>query len=253
VVGARLTVILAVFAVAAVVLCAAAGARTSVTTVTVTTGEPIELGFTLSKFSLLPLGKITFKVTNKGLLTHDFKVCTKPVTSTKLNTCTGTGTKKLASGKSAIVTITFKTKGKYEFLCTLPGHASSGMKGLLGVGVKVAATSTASTGGGTTSGGAGAQTGGGGGAVAAETLLGDPAAGAAVFSGADPPCGTCHTMRAAGATGGVGPNLDNAKPGQQTVISFVTNGTGVMPAYGSQLNTTQINNLASYVYRSTHP
>jgi sulfite dehydrogenase len=125
------------------------------------------------------------------------------------------------------------------------------MKGLLGVGVKVAAT-TSTAGGGSTGGGStgGGQTGGGG--VAAETLVGDAAAGASVFSGADPPCGSCHTLRAAGANGGVGPNLDNAKPGQQTVIQFVTNGTGVMPSYGTTLTTTQINNLAAYVYRSTH-
>jgi mono/diheme cytochrome c family protein len=222
-----------------------AGAASSVS---VTAGKPSEYKFALSPSSV-KAGKVTFKVTNKGLLAHDFKVCAKAVTSTKLNTCTGTGTKKLATGQSATVSITFKTKGKYEYLCTVPGHASSGMKGLLGIGVKVSAAAAS-----TSSGGGGGVTGGGqtGGGVAAETLMGDPAAGASVFSGADPPCRSCHTMRAAGATGGVGPNLDNAKPGQQTVISFVTNGTGVMPAYGTQLSQPQINNLAAYVYRSTH-
>jgi uncharacterized cupredoxin-like copper-binding protein len=50
----------------------------------------------------------------------------------------------LQPGKSASITVTLK-KGKYEFICTLPGHASGGMKGLLGIGVKVAATPVAST------------------------------------------------------------------------------------------------------------
>ena len=59
-------------------------------------------------------------------------------------------------------------------------------------------------------------------------------------------------MRAAGATGTVGPNLDSAKPGQDLVIQRVTNGINVMPAFGDQLNGKQIQDLASYVYRSTH-
>lgn len=224
---------------------------TRVAVVTVTAGDPEELGFKLSKFSLLPLGKVTFKVMNKGILSHDFKVCSKPSKTSAANTCTGVGTKRLAPGQSASLVVTFKTKGTYEFLCTVAGHASSGMKGLLGVGVKVVApaagSTSATTGTGST---ATTTTTAGSTGPAAETLVGDPTAGAAVWSQAG--CGTCHTLRAAGATGGVGPNLDNAKPGQQIVIQFVTNGTGVMPSFSTQLTVQQIQNLAAYVYRSTH-
>src|SRR5690242_6517566 len=117
----------------------AAGTAPRVAVVNVQAGVPDELTFPLSKFSLLAVGKVTFKVTNKGILTHDFKVCTKAVATSKANSCVGTGTKRLSPGQSATMSITFKTKGKYEFLCTVSGHASSGMKGLLGVGVKVAA------------------------------------------------------------------------------------------------------------------
>jgi len=67
------------------------------------------------------------------------------------NTCNGKGTKKLQPGQSTNLTMVLK-KGKYEFLCTLPGHAAGGMKGLVGVGagvvvvvVKPTATTTTKT------------------------------------------------------------------------------------------------------------
>ena len=44
----------------------------------------------------------------------------------------------------------------------------------------------------------------------AGTPAGDAAAGEAVFASAG--CGGCHTLEAAGASGKVGPNLDDAKP-----------------------------------------
>ena len=58
-----------------------------VTVITVTAGKPTELGFTLSKFSLLPAGPVTFNVTNKGTVAHSFKICTSPTTSITANTC----------------------------------------------------------------------------------------------------------------------------------------------------------------------
>jgi uncharacterized cupredoxin-like copper-binding protein len=119
-------------------------AAAKVTVITVTAGKPTELGFTLSKFSALPAGTITFKVKNAGLSTHDFKICTSPATSLAKNSCTGKVTKMLASGESAILTVTLKANGKYEFLCAVPGHAAAGMKGLLGIGVKVTPAASAS-------------------------------------------------------------------------------------------------------------
>jgi uncharacterized cupredoxin-like copper-binding protein len=32
------------------------------------------------------------------------------------------------------MTVTFAQKGNYPYLCTVPGHASAGMKGVLRVG-----------------------------------------------------------------------------------------------------------------------
>ncbi len=121
------------------------------TVVTVTAGKPTEFAFTLSKSSALPWqattrsGTVTFKVTNKGALSHRFKVCTTPVTSARLNTCNGTGAKLLGPGQSATLTITFKQRGTYEYLDPTPGYAAKGMKGVIAFGATLpkAATTTA--------------------------------------------------------------------------------------------------------------
>jgi mono/diheme cytochrome c family protein len=78
---------------------------------------------------------------------------------------------------------------------------------------------------------------------------GDAAAGEAVFASAG--CGGCHTLEAAGATGNVGPNLDEAKPDAELVVDRVTNGKGVMPSFKGQLSEKQIQDVAAYVVAST--
>jgi uncharacterized cupredoxin-like copper-binding protein len=118
----------------------------AVTTVTVTAGKPAELAFKFSKISFLPTGTVVFKVTNAGKIVHDFKVCSVP-SSTAFDTCTGKVTRRLKPGQTASLPVVFKFEGTYEFLCSVPGHATGGMKGLLGVGVaapkqKAAASST---------------------------------------------------------------------------------------------------------------
>jgi mono/diheme cytochrome c family protein len=69
--------------------------------------------------------------------------------------------------------------------------------------------------------------------------------GKQVFASAG--CGSCHTLKAAGATGTVGPNLDAAKPTESKVETQVTNGGGVMPAFKGQLTTAQIKAVAQFV------
>jgi mono/diheme cytochrome c family protein len=78
---------------------------------------------------------------------------------------------------------------------------------------------------------------------------GDAAAGEAVFASAG--CGGCHTLKAAGASGNVGPNLDDAKPPAELVVDRVTNGKGVMPSFKDQLTEQQIQDVAAYVVQST--
>jgi uncharacterized cupredoxin-like copper-binding protein len=107
------------------------------TVITVIAGKPSELRFQLSKNTKLAVGTYTFKVTNKGLGYHTFKFCTKPVKNASKNTCAGKVTKTLHPGKTASFTVKITKKGKYEYLCSIPGHAAGGMKGLIGVGVAV--------------------------------------------------------------------------------------------------------------------
>ena len=60
-------------------------------------------------------------------------------------------------------------------------------------------------------------------------------------------CASCHTLKAAGATGTVGPNLDQLKPAQAIVVRQVTNGGAVMPAFKGKLTPAQIAAVATYV------
>ncbi len=76
----------------------------------------------------------------------------------------------------------------------------------------------------------------------------DAAAGAKVFGAAG--CGSCHTLAAAKSSGQVGPNLDDTKPGYDTVLAKVTNGGGGMPSFGGQLSEQQIRDVAAYVASS---
>ena len=86
---------------------------TSSTTVTVTMKE---FKFILSKKSV-PHGKVVFKLSNKGHLAHDFSISGKKSALVK-------------PGKTGSLTVTL-TKGSRPYKCTVAGHASYGMKGVL--------------------------------------------------------------------------------------------------------------------------
>ena len=114
--AARATLAAALLAVVGVVAGPAIGARHAAkTAVTVTATE---FHFKLSKTSV-PHGSVTFTVTNKGHVGHDFKIG-------------GKKTPLISPGKSAKLTVALK-KGKAAYLCTVPGHAAAGMKGSLTV------------------------------------------------------------------------------------------------------------------------
>jgi uncharacterized cupredoxin-like copper-binding protein len=119
-------------AAAALVASPAALARPTSTTVTVTAGKPGPFSFTLST-KTVKSGIIVFKVTNKGTgLSHDFRLCSgrnKPLA----NSCAGRTTKMLSPGQSDTLRVTVTLKGTYEYLCTVPGHAAGGMKGVIKV------------------------------------------------------------------------------------------------------------------------
>ena len=75
---------------------------------------------------------------------------------------------------------------------------------------------------------------------------GDATAGKVVFTGSAG-CTSCHTLKDAGSTGTIGPNLDEKKPPYALVIDRVTHGKGVMPSFDGRLSTTEIENVATYV------
>jgi cbb3-type cytochrome c oxidase subunit III len=64
-------------------------------------------------------------------------------------------------------------------------------------------------------------------------------------------CGSCHTLKDAGTSGTVGPNLDQVKPTEPVVDRQVTNGGGAMPAFKGTLTVAQITAVAKYVAQAT--
>jgi cbb3-type cytochrome c oxidase subunit III len=71
--------------------------------------------------------------------------------------------------------------------------------------------------------------------------------GKAIFSAE---CSSCHTLKAAGSTGTVGPNLDQLKPAFARVQRQVTNGGAVMPSFKGKLTAQQIEAVAKFVSSS---
>jgi uncharacterized cupredoxin-like copper-binding protein len=92
---------------------AAAKAHTAAAPVTVAASE---YKFVLSAKTASKPGSVTFKITNKGHVSHNFSIDKK--TSAMLS-----------PGKSATLTVKFAKKGSYPYECTVPGHAALGMKG----------------------------------------------------------------------------------------------------------------------------
>jgi mono/diheme cytochrome c family protein len=240
---------------AAVALPMAASTATSAT-VKVTVGKPREMTFTIVP-SKVSAGTVTFQVTNAGKVAHAFQVCSSPLGGIA-SKCAGPKTKTIAPGKTAKLVANLGI-GKHEYLDPVTGHsAAKGM--LLVIAASPAAgggtTTTTPSKGGTTGGSGGSGSGGGtttttttGTGGASGNLVGDPVAGATVFATAG--CTSCHTLKAANATGGI--DLDAFAPDQPTVIDNVSNGnTGGMPDFSTQLTKAQINNVASYVFCVTH-
>jgi mono/diheme cytochrome c family protein len=60
-------------------------------------------------------------------------------------------------------------------------------------------------------------------------------------------CSSCHTLKDAGATATVGPNLDQLKPSEERVKKQVENGGAAMPAFKGTLSAAEIDAVAAYV------
>jgi mono/diheme cytochrome c family protein len=79
---------------------------------------------------------------------------------------------------------------------------------------------------------------------------GDAAAGEQIF--AEQGCGSCHVLEAAGSSGTIGPNLDESQPSHDLIVERVTNGASPMPAFKDTLSEQQIQDVAAFVFESTH-
>ena len=84
-----------------------------ITNVTVAASE---FKFVLSK-KTAKRGIVVFKVTNVGKLQHDFQIDRRK-------------TRLLSHGQSETLRVVFARKGHYPYICTVPGHAALGMKGV---------------------------------------------------------------------------------------------------------------------------
>jgi mono/diheme cytochrome c family protein len=93
---------------------------------------------------------------------------------------------------------------------------------------------------------------------------GDPAAGKEIFTTtAQPSCSTCHTLKEAGATQTIGPNLDEVLKGKDAAFihesiavpnAEVATGyqPGIMPqTYGEQLDEKQLTDLVAFLVQAT--
>ena len=94
-------------------------AQASAASTTIRVSEK-EFSIKLSKGSLTKPGTVTFEVKNAGKIAHNFKI-------------NGKQTRMIQPGKTARLTVTFKKKASYHYICAVPGHAALGMKGVLTV------------------------------------------------------------------------------------------------------------------------
>ena len=85
--------------------------------------EELDFAFALSRKSVPAGSTVRFVVRNHGSTMHDFVVRSRR-------------TRLLKPGESQTITVSFKRKGTFRFLCSVPGHAKLGMKGAFGVARK---------------------------------------------------------------------------------------------------------------------
>jgi plastocyanin len=114
--GFALVAALAALALLALAVSAFARPGSQSGTTTRVTVNMTEFKFALSK-KTAKKGTVAFRVVNKGTVGHDFKI-------------KGKKTRILAAGRSATLRVVFTKAGRYRYLCTLPTHATAGMKGV---------------------------------------------------------------------------------------------------------------------------
>jgi quinohemoprotein ethanol dehydrogenase len=91
---------------------------------TANAASTVKVGMTEFKFTLstqtVHTGTVTFKLVNNGGIPHDMRI-------------NGKQSPNIDPGGTFSLKVTFTKPGNYPYLCTLPGHAEAGMKGVLKV------------------------------------------------------------------------------------------------------------------------
>jgi uncharacterized cupredoxin-like copper-binding protein len=108
--------VIAIASLALVQIASAHDDRPTAATATTVQVKGGEFFFRLSTKSAAKPGTVTFVFKNIGHVLHDFKINGKQTPLTQ-------------PGKTAKLVVTFKKKGNYPYLCSVPGHAAAGMKG----------------------------------------------------------------------------------------------------------------------------
>lgn len=97
----------------------------------------------------------------------------------------------------------------------------------------------------------------------APMVMGNAKTGKTIFEAS---CAVCHTLKAAGSEGTIGPNLNTLVLSEAAIIKTVTDGGAslvgkpikgktyqtAMTAFKGTLTTTKIEDVAAFVYESTH-
>jgi mono/diheme cytochrome c family protein len=65
-------------------------------------------------------------------------------------------------------------------------------------------------------------------------------------------CSACHTLTDAGASGAVGPSLDNPNLTREAIVNRVQMGGGPMPSFAGQISDADIGKLADYIVAVNH-
>ena len=96
---------------------------------------PAVVDINLSEFKMspamvtVPEGDVTVRITNSGTIVHNLTFVERNVSSRNLN-----------PGESQTLTLKNVTKGALNYSCLIPGHADSGMKGMIMVDSAAAAS-----------------------------------------------------------------------------------------------------------------
>lgn len=87
------------------------------------TPQQVAVTMTEFKFTLKPTAVrkgrvVVFRLANKGVVAHDFRI-------------NGKKSALVQAGRNGTLRVTFARAGRFAYICTLPTHAIAGMKGTL--------------------------------------------------------------------------------------------------------------------------